>query len=279
MGVAAEGEGAGPGLVEGARGLAENDRDQGGEALGLGRVGADGVAAGLEEQLGQRAGAEAAVGADDPLLSALGRQAAETPEVEPRLLSDAPLTLYATLFFRDLRREGGEVDGDRWAEGRLGGGGRQVGEGGEEEAAVGGAQRLPRLPAPGAEVFHVTVEEDGDDARRLEAALGADVVLGGDVPGLARGGGFLCDEGLRTSSVLELPIPPPLPGPVSALYGIVACTLDRPLAALGAPPTSRRALLRDGRVAPGSRLPGAPADPDVRDSRIRLLDLRVRYGR
>src|SRR5947207_6122917 len=34
--------------------------------------------------------------------------------------------------------------------------------------------------------------------------------------------------------------------------------------------------LRPGRVAPGSRPPGAPTDPDVRDSRIRLFRSRVR---
>ena len=33
---------------------------------------------------------------------------------------------------------------------------------------------------------------------------------------------------------------------------------------------------RSGRVAPGDRSPGAPTDPDVRISRIRLLGLRVR---
>lgn len=31
------------------------------------------------------------------------------------------------------------------------------------------------------------------------------------------------------------------------------------------------------RVAPGDRSPGAPTDPDVRDSRIRLVRARVRY--
>jgi hypothetical protein len=30
-------------------------------------------------------------------------------------------------------------------------------------------------------------------------------------------------------------------------------------------------------VAPGGFPPGAPTDPDVRDYRIRLFDLRVRY--
>ena len=33
-----------------------------------------------------------------------------------------------------------------------------------------------------------------------------------------------------------------------------------------------------GRVAPGRLLPGAPTDPDVRDSRIRLFETRVRYA-
>jgi hypothetical protein len=32
-----------------------------------------------------------------------------------------------------------------------------------------------------------------------------------------------------------------------------------------------------GRVAPGGFPPGAPTDPDVRDSRIRLLASRLRY--
>ena len=34
--------------------------------------------------------------------------------------------------------------------------------------------------------------------------------------------------------------------------------------------------LEDGRVAPGGYPPRAPTDPDVRDSRIRLLGLRFR---
>ena len=33
-----------------------------------------------------------------------------------------------------------------------------------------------------------------------------------------------------------------------------------------------------GRVSPGRLLPGAPTDPDVRDSRIRLFETRVRYA-
>ena len=33
-----------------------------------------------------------------------------------------------------------------------------------------------------------------------------------------------------------------------------------------------------GRVAPGRCLPGAPTDPDVRDSRIRLFETRVCYA-
>ena len=32
-----------------------------------------------------------------------------------------------------------------------------------------------------------------------------------------------------------------------------------------------------GRVAPGRYRPGAPTDPDVRVSRIRLVEARVRY--
>ena len=32
-----------------------------------------------------------------------------------------------------------------------------------------------------------------------------------------------------------------------------------------------------GRVAPGRRLPGAPTDPDVQISRIRLFETRLRY--
>jgi hypothetical protein len=31
-----------------------------------------------------------------------------------------------------------------------------------------------------------------------------------------------------------------------------------------------------GRVAPGDRSPGAPTDPDLRDSRIRLLSREIR---
>jgi hypothetical protein len=33
-----------------------------------------------------------------------------------------------------------------------------------------------------------------------------------------------------------------------------------------------------GRVAPGRCLAGAPTDPDMRDSRIRLFETRVRYA-
>ena len=36
---------------------------------------------------------------------------------------------------------------------------------------------------------------------------------------------------------------------------------------------------RDGWVAPGGYPPEAPTDPDVRDSRIRLLGEEFRYGR
>jgi len=34
-----------------------------------------------------------------------------------------------------------------------------------------------------------------------------------------------------------------------------------------------------GRVAPGRCLPGAPTDPDVQNSRIRLFETRFRYAR
>ncbi|WP_437518163.1 hypothetical protein [Sorangium sp. So ce1099] len=41
--------------------------------------------------------------------------------------------------------------------------------------------------------------------------------------------------------------------------------------------TALAVILRSGRVAPGRHLPGAPTDPDVQISRIRLFETRLRY--
>jgi hypothetical protein len=36
--------------------------------------------------------------------------------------------------------------------------------------------------------------------------------------------------------------------------------------------------VRDGRVAPGNYSPGAPTEPDMQISSIRLFELRIRYA-
>ena len=48
--------------------------------------------------------------------------------------------------------------------------------------------------------------------------------------------------------------------------------------AIEAAPRRRLDEFVRGRVAPGRRLPGAPTDPDVQISRIRLFGAQLRYA-
>src|SRR5262249_56350822 len=59
-------------------------------------------------------------------------------------------------------------------------------------------------------------------------------------------------------------------------YAHTARTVPGALGARAASPPAATALTR--RVAPGDRSPGAPTDPDVRISRIRLVESRFRRG-
>jgi len=68
------------------------------------------------------------------------------------------------------------------------------------------------------------------------------------------------------------------PGTRGDRYQVVVHVDEATLAAESEEGGSALEAVGHGRVAPGSRPPGAPTDPDVRDSRIRLLGLRVRHG-
>jgi len=93
---------------------------------------------------------------------------------------------------------------------------------------------------------------------------------------------------------------PPAPWPRSIQSGVVAAALHMPktchfnrggagvaahrqvnvvpLSIIAPPAAAGGGGIRAARVAPGSCLPGAPTDPDVRNYRIRLFESRVRCG-